>query len=89
MGICDTCRYWIAPKENEWDEICKPIDMDTYDPMVMPFEVRECKHPQLVKFERTTESNGFSVSDGSGYLARLCTGPYFGCVRHKGFNKDD
>lgn len=81
INLCKTCRHWIAAPE--YDPICHPIDPDTFEPMAIPFEVRECTHPALVRFERTSEENGFGVTDASNYKARLCTGPDFGCVRHE------
>jgi len=50
--------------------------------MAMPFEVRECRHPSLVYFERPVERDGFGVSDGSNYWAGLFTAEDFGCIRH-------
>lgn len=73
----------MNPQFSSHDPICAPTDPDTYTDMVMPFDVRECMHPSLVKFERPVEQNGFGVTDGSNYQARLCTGPDFGCVRHE------
>lgn len=86
MNTCKTCKHWRHNYDDMFeysDQICRPVDQDTYKPMVMPFEVRECLHPALVKFERTSEENGFGVTDGSEYMARLTTGPDFGCVRHE------
>lgn len=79
---CATCAHWKMP-ERDWDNICHPLDPETYEPMKTTFEVRECQHPKLVRFERPCEANGFAVADGSNYWARLCTGPDFGCVKHE------
>lgn len=84
MKTCNTCKHWkLNPRYANYDQICTPTDQDTYKLMAMPFDVRECMHPALVRFERTSEKNGFGVSDGSDYMARFCTGPNFGCVRHE------
>lgn len=77
---CKTCRHWQAPERNR---ITEPHDPDTYKPMLLPFEVRECKHPRLLFCERPLEENGFAVADGSEYFAALYTAESFGCVRHE------
>lgn len=79
---CSSCTHWTAPRPGDHDPICAPIDPDSFEPMAMPFEVRECKHPRLVRFERPSTRDGVSVVDGSNYRARLCTGPDFGCSLH-------
>lgn len=68
MDQCKTCKHWTP---------------DTYEPMVMPFEVRECKHPKLLFCERPVENPGFAVADGSTYFAGLFTAADFGCVMHE------
>lgn len=65
------------------DEICHPTDPDTYEPMVMPFAVKLCRHPKQTFAERPVEADGFGVVDGSEYYARLITAEDFGCVRHE------
>lgn len=82
LNTCETCIHWIA-SNRDGDNICHPLDPATYEPMKTSFQVRECRHPKLVRFERPVERNGFAVADGSHYWARLCTGPDFGCVRHE------
>ena len=63
MNTCKTCKHW----------------RDSYEPMVLPFAVRQCKHPSLTFCERPVESNGFRVAD----MAALVTAEDFGCVRHE------
>jgi len=87
MNLCKTCKHWIfdpACKGN-WpvERYCAPVDPDTFEPMVMPFEVRECTHPEKTFCERPVEPNGFGVADGSTYMAVLMTASEFGCVRHE------
>lgn len=65
------------------DSIIRPEDPDTYEPMVLPFEVRTCGHPKLLFCERPLERDGFAVADGSEYMAVLYTAEGFGCVRHE------
>jgi hypothetical protein len=79
---CATCTHWTKT-DDKWNEITAPFDPDTYEPMSMPFEVRECKHPKLLFCERPVESDGFAVADGSLYFAALYTAEDFGCVRHE------
>lgn len=84
MDTCKTCKHWKTEDNNlTWNEITRPYDSDTYEPMEMPFEVRECKHPQLLFCERPLEKNGFCVADGSQYFAGLYTAEDFGCIRHE------
>lgn len=82
VGTCGNCRHW-KDTNRDWDEIAKPTDPDTYEPMAMPFEVKVCKHPALLFCERPLETNGFAVADGSKYMANLYTAKDFGCVRHE------
>ena len=86
MQTCKTCKHWgYDPAVDGWQssEYCAPLDPDTYLPMKMPFEVRECKNPAKTFHERPVESNGFGVADASNYLALLFTAEEFGCVRHE------
>lgn len=80
---CKRCRHWGSRPEQEGNlySITKPQDPDTYKDAKMPFEVKECCHPSLVRFERPVESNGFALTDGSEYYAALATAEDFGCVR--------
>lgn len=81
---CKTCRHWLAEEgRRRHDEILEPVDPDTYEPMTMPFEVRQCLHPQLGFCERPVERDGFALADGSEWVARLYTAEDFGCVRHE------
>lgn len=86
MSSCKTCRYWQYSADDDY--ICRPLDEDTYEPKKMPFEVKECTHPGLVRFERTVEINGFCMTDGSDYKACLFTAEEFGCVRHEPIIKE-
>lgn len=80
-GHCKTCRWWLPPEYE--NEIVRPLDADNdYEPMVMPFEVRQCKSPKLLFYERPP-LDGATVMDGSQYKAELYTGPEFGCVNHE------
>lgn len=82
MNNCATCKHWTPP-EDFYDEICTPLDQDTFEPMTMPFEVRMCQHPAKTFCERPVEANGFGLADASTYRATLYTGPEFGCIRHE------
>ena len=87
--LCSSCVYWQRD-ENRYN---RAIDSDenpaTLEPWEsederkawFPFEVRYCKHPKLLFYQRP-ERNGASVFDGSDYLAYLATGPEYGCVNH-------
>lgn len=83
MEKCKNCKHWTPPAaDDSWreTEICKPSDPETFEPMVMPFEVRICKSPKMLFCERPVESNGTAVADGSDYFASLMTGEDFGCI---------
>lgn len=83
---CRTCRHWgLTPngRDRSWDDIVTPIDEDTFEPKVMPFEVRYCTAPKLIRFERPVEPDQASCIDGSRYVANLATGPEYGCVHHE------
>ena len=82
-GRCKTCVHWKLDPGRTWDTITQPHDPDTYKPMKMPFEVRQCQHPKLLFCERPLEIDGFAVADGSEYMANLYTAEDFGCVRHE------
>lgn len=81
-GNCKSCKHWVKPDGDSY-AITNPVDPDTYQPMVMPFEVRECVHPKLVFCERPVETPGFAVADGSMYRAGLYTTEDFGCVMYE------
>ena len=81
---CKTCKYWYVTEEyKKYDQILEPYDSDTYEPMVMPFEVRLCNSPKIAFFERNPDPKGISLCDGSNYMIKLCTGPDFGCVNYE------
>ena len=85
MKTCDTCKHWHIDPDAF---VCvksyyAPMDPDTFRPMEMPFEVRECMHPAKTFCERPVEPNGFGVADGSTFMAIFLTGEKFGCVRHE------
>ncbi len=82
MERCQTCKWWIEPGD-DWDEIAYPVDPDTYQRMVMPFEVRLCQHPDKLFCERPVKDIGMALRDGSGYRADLYTAVNFGCVLHE------
>ena len=78
---CQTCRWWTPA--DDYNEIAHPLDpTNDYLPMAMPFEVRLCKSPKLLFYERPAIDGG-TVVDGSQYKASLLTGPEFGCVNHE------
>lgn len=82
MSTCNTCVWWTK-SDDDWDDIENPVDPDTYEPMATTFEVRQCKHPDLMFCERPLSSPGFAIADGSGYMADLYTTEHFGCVMHQ------
>lgn len=79
-GRCKTCKFWTPP-EREWDYVAHPVDEDTFEPKVIGYEVRLCRHPELTFCETPLSADGFGVADGSTYLADLYTAEEFGCVR--------
>lgn len=84
MNTCRTCKHWVQPDHYDVARgYTDPWDIDTGEPMQMPFKVLQCKHPALTFCERPVEVNGFGVCDGSTYQAALFTGEEFGCVRHE------
>jgi hypothetical protein len=87
VNTCKTCSHWIAnPQTKQWwrvEEVCRPIDPDTYQPMQRDFAVRICMLPSQTFCEAVTERNGFGLADGSGYMALFATAEDFGCVRHE------
>lgn len=84
MNTCKTCKHWLVDDETGWNakQCCTPED-DNGAVMVMPFEVRECRHPAKTFCERPVEINGFGATDASQYCASLLTAEEFGCVRHE------
>lgn len=93
MSKCKNCKWWKKPgnsKEyNRGNNIIKPVDPDTCEPMEMPFEVRYCSSPGILFCERPVKSNGATVVDGSGYMADFITAPNFGCVLFEDKNEND
>jgi hypothetical protein len=83
MQRCKTCQHWKKPGNPNARDLCNPLDQDTYQPMSLGFEVRECTHPSKTFHEPPTERNGFALTDASQYFAALCTAEDFGCVRHE------
>ncbi len=80
MRRCKQCRWWLNDDDHRYNEIINPTDPDTYEPMVLPFEVRECKNPNQTFCERPVRDDGFALQDGSGYQANIYTAENFGCV---------
>ncbi len=86
--ICYTCKHWkIEDDESHWRLF--PEDPDTFEKMKMPFEVRYCRHPRLMQFERPIEPDQASCMDGSEFRADLATGPEFGCVHHEFYVREN
>jgi hypothetical protein len=83
MERCKSCKHWKRPDNINAKCLFQPRDQDTYQPMNLGFEVRECVHPSKTLYEAPTESNGFALTDASEYFAALCTAEDFGCVRHE------
>lgn len=83
MKTCETCRWWRESDSPTGSRVTHPTDPDTYEPMVMPWDVRQCACPRIRFYERPVERNEACVIDGSEYSAGLCTGPDFGCVLHE------
>ncbi len=79
--ICKNCTKWT--KGDKHDQITTPIDEDTYEDKVMPFEVRYCRSPKLIRFERPIEKDSASCIDGSEYMAKLATSENYGCIHFK------
>lgn len=89
MGTCKSCKWWV--KVDGWlnDDICCPVDPDTFMPMEMPWEVRYCTCPRIRFYERPIEPNEAAVVDGSGFKANLLTASEFGCVLHEYRNEHE
>lgn len=62
-----------------YDKLVYPLDEDHLERKEMPFEVRQCYSPMLLKLERPITEYHATVADGSGFFARLVTGGNFGC----------
>lgn len=87
-NTCSTCKWWFTEKENYIGfDVLRPEDIDTGKPMVLPFEVRHCNSPKITFYERPVEPNGATVVDGSTCIAKLITGPEFGCVLWEGLKR--
>lgn len=82
MKTCKTCKHWKDNPDN-FQCIIHPTDPDSFEEMEMPFKVRQCRSPKLLKHERPVESDQASSLDGSEYMAALVTGPDFGCTSHE------
>ena len=82
---CRSCKWWSEPEDQLGEEhsVLHPLDPDTFEPMVFPFEVRICKCPRILFGEHPVESGGACVIDGSGYMAKLLTAENFSCSLHK------
>lgn len=84
MNRCKTCKHWQKnDRDYRDDDIFKPFDPDTFEPMELTFEVRYCKSPHVLFYERPIETKQVCMVDGSNYRAELITGPDFGCVNHE------
>lgn len=66
-------------EKNCYSEIIRPTDPDSYEPMLMPWEVRHCESPNILFYERPIKPTQACVVDGSQYHAALITGPEFSC----------
>lgn len=70
MSTCKTCAHWspvTMSGDHRANDICNPLDPDTYKPAVFTFEVRVCRMPTQGRFERPIEPNGFALTDASQY----------------------
>ena len=92
---CLGCRWWQAD-ENRYNCAIDPQENPaTYEPWeseeerrkLFPYEVRYCKHPKVLFYERPA-ADGAAVFDGSEYMAYLATGPEFGCVNGEAPNAE-
>jgi hypothetical protein len=89
MGTCATCHWWreANPKPSHThlraEDVCAPLDPDTYEPIPPVFPLRFCWHPMVCMNERPPEPSWVVVIDASDYYAALLTGPDFGCVHHE------
>lgn len=79
-NTCKTCKYWT---DDEYNNMCNPVDPDDYEPMDRGFKCKICKMPTQTFCESPVENNGFGLADGSLYYAILVTAEDFGCVRHE------
>jgi hypothetical protein len=82
MERCATCKFWVLPEDWELYDIIAPRDEDDFEMKKMPWEVRQCTCPKIIKFERTPIPDGATLMDGSHYYAGLFPGPEFGCIHH-------
>lgn len=84
MNMCKTCKWWDIREESQnFDEILFPEDPKTFEPMTMPFEVRECLCPDLLFNVRPKRPDQATTYDGEGYKGGLKTGCDFGCTNHE------
>jgi hypothetical protein len=81
MERCKTCKHWVKPGNPKARDLCDPLDQDTFEPMRIGFEVRECTHPSKGFHATPTERDGFAITDASNYFAALCTAEEYGCVQ--------
>ena len=78
MSTCSTCRFFGAKAYIEaWDE-----DADDY--VKVPFHrCARIIHGNDGKRAHVLRKENAVVTDGSGYAARLCVLPTFGCNLHE------
>jgi hypothetical protein len=78
---CADCSHW--KKAGRDDDHARTDMADLRDPITYEIiaPAMLCKHPAL-RFAERPEDGGAAVVDGSDFIARLMTGPQFGCVRH-------
>ena len=84
---CSSCVHWQRD-ENRYNRAIDPEEnpatgddwvSEEERKMRFPFEVRYCKNPKLLFYQRPAK-DGAAVFDGSDYMAYLATGGDFGCV---------
>lgn len=78
MKTCSTCRFFAAESHIEaWDE-----DADDY--VEIPFHAcTRIIHGNDGKRADVLRAQEAVVTDGSGYAAKLCVLPSFGCTLHE------
>lgn len=83
MEDCKSCVHWGIREEDRYCGVLTPLDTDTGEEMELPYKVKYCNSPDVLFYERPVKPNQACVVDGSEYMAKLITGPEYGCVNHK------
>ena len=87
-GRCETCRWWLGPRDNQWVDDYQPTEMMQSLSRGPDIAVRDrkwgvCQMTTYEPYQYTHPESLALAHDHEQYGAELLTRPDFGCVQWK------